>query len=226
MLKNKIDVDILTANFNNGAFIEQLIQSVLGSSKYPRKLIIVDDGSTDNSLEIAQRYTQQWDFIKIVALPKNIGFANALNAGIPFIESTYTIRVDPDDYISPDRLEIQYEYMMTNPIVDVLGTNIQYFDSVSSKMLFQSNVSLNPYAIKRDFINASCGIIHGSTIIRTSLLNQYKYNQDNVPAEDYELFSKMLKAGAIIHNIPNVLTFVRVHLKSFSNFLPFSTIEF
>jgi glycosyltransferase involved in cell wall biosynthesis len=225
MSASTIDVDILTANYNNGSYIERLLKSILDSSRLPRNIVIVDDGSTDNSLEIIHKYSQKHRFIKAIILPENIGFANALNRGIDHLESTYTVRIDSDDYLSKDRLEIQFNYMIAHPEVDVLGSNLQYFDSTTDKMLFKSNVSLSPEAIRRDFRNASCGIIHGTTIIRSTLLKKYKYTQISVPAEDYEIFSKMLKDGAIVHNIPDALTYVRVHINSVSNFLPFSTIR-
>lgn len=224
MEKPICDVDILTANYNNGIYIRNFIDSVIDSTILPAKLIIIDDGSKDNSIEIIKEYADKYIFIKLISLKENIGFANALNVGIDHLESKYTLRIDPDDYMTPDRIEVQYNYMIANPTVDILGSNIQYFDSSSMKILFRSNVALSEKRIIEHFRNGSCGLIHGSTMIKTSLLKQFKYCQANVPAEDYEIFSKMITNGAIAHNSPQVLTLVRVHINSVSNFLPYDTI--
>lgn len=222
---NKADVSILTANYNNGRHIEELIRSVLTSTMLPIQFIIVDDGSTDNSVEIIKSYSSQYDFIELIELEKNQGFANALNAGLKQVRGRFVLRVDADDYIAADRLEKQYLFMLDHADIGVLGSNVRYFDSVSEKMLFTSHVSLNYQSILNDFLSASCGIIHGSTLIRTSIFKKYEYVQKNVPAEDYELFSKMLKDGVKIYNLPLTLTFVRIHLNSVSNFLPYQTIQ-
>lgn len=224
MVKNVCDVDILTANYNNGAYIEKFIDSVLDSTVLPTRLIIVDDGSRDNSVEIIKKYADKYHFIKLIALRENVGFANALNIGIDHIESKYVLRIDSDDYMHPIRIEVQYRYMTENPEVGILGSNIQYFNSVSMKMLFKSNIALPEQKIIEHFKDGSCGLIHGATMIQTTLLKQFKYCQANVPAEDYEIFSKMIVNGAKVCNIPQVLTFVRVHVNSVSNFLPYSTI--
>ena len=105
---NKADVSILTANYNNGKYIEELIRSVLTSTMLPIQFIIVDDGSTDNSVEIIKSYSSQYDFIELIKLEKNQGFANALNAGLKQVRGCFVLRVDADDYVAPDRLEKQY----------------------------------------------------------------------------------------------------------------------
>ena len=222
---NKADVSILTANYNNGKYIEELIRSVLTSTMLPIQFIIVDDGSTDNSVEIIKSYSSQYDFIELIKLEKNQGFANALNAGLKQVRGCFVLRVDADDYVAPDRLEKQYLFMLEHTEIGVLGSNVRYFDAVSGKMLFDSHVSHSHRSIWDDFLSASCGIIHGSTLIRTSVFKKYEYNQKNVPAEDYELFSKMLKDGVKMYNLPMTLTFVRVHSNSVSNFLPYQTIQ-
>jgi glycosyltransferase involved in cell wall biosynthesis len=219
------NVDILTANYNNGKYLYPFFESIINSTIHPNQLIFVDDGSNDDSLEIAESFAKKWKFIKIIVLKHNVGFANALNEGIIYIKSKYTIRIDPDDYISSERIEKQLCYMISNPDVDILGSNIQYFDSDNMKKLFISNVPLSEKMIIRNFKNGSCGVIHGSTIIRSELLKKFNYDQNNVPAEDFEIFSKMIKNSAVIRNIPSVLTFVRIHINSVSNFLPYNTIK-
>lgn len=224
-IRSVVDVSVLTANYNNGRYIGELIKSVVTSTVLPIQFIIVDDGSTDDSVDIIKEYSEQYNFIELVRLPENKGFANALNAGLVYVTGRFVLRVDADDYITADRIEKQYRFLEKNEHIGVLGSNIRYFDSVSGKELFSSHVSIDSYFIKKDFLNVACGVIHGSTLIRTSIFQQYTYVQDSVPAEDYEIFSKMLKDGVEIQNLSDVLTYVRVHVNSVSNSLPYRTIQ-
>src|SRR3546814_12741019 len=90
------------------------------STHQPRKLIFVDDGSSDNSLIIAKRYEGVLNNLKILELRKNKGFAIALNAGIAESSAAYIARVDPDDILYPNRLYLQYQTISKGEI-DVLG---------------------------------------------------------------------------------------------------------
>lgn len=224
MEKKIVDVDLLVANYNNAPFLETFFRSVIESTVWPRQLIIVNDGSRDDSESIILKYSEKYKFIKPILYSPNRGFANALNEGINYLTSPFTIRVDPDDYIFENRIEKQYNSIV-NSLFDVLGSNVMYFDSDNFRNISASNVSLTPQKIIQDFKNGSCGVIHGSTIIKTEYLKKFKYNQNNVPAEDFELFSRIIINGGKVGNMPDVLTGVRVHVNSVSNSLPFTTIQ-
>lgn len=223
-MKQKLDLDILVANYNNGKFLETFFASIINSTMYPTKLIIVDDGSNDESKNIIIKYSNQLDFIHPIFLDKNVGFANALNIGIDYITSTYTLRIDPDDYLYKNRIEVQYNYIKKYNL-DIVGSNINYFDSSTNKIICSSNVPINYEDIKKTFRKGSCGIIHGASIIKSEFLKKYKYCQESVPAEDYELFSKIIIDGGKVHNLEECLTAVRIHANSVSNSLPFNTIR-
>lgn len=111
---NKADVSILTANYNNGKYIEELIRSVLTSTMLPIQFIIVDDGSTDNSVEIIKSYSSQYDFIELIKLEKNQGFANALNAGLKQVRGCFVLRVDADDYVAARQTRETIIYLCLN----------------------------------------------------------------------------------------------------------------
>lgn len=219
-------VDILCANYNNAPFLDDFFTSIENSTCRPEQVVFVDDGSKDESLEIVARYIARGKInIRLVQLETNRGFANALNAGIDYLEAPYTLRIDPDDKLAPERIAVQTDYLERHPLVDIVGSNVAYFNSATGSPLLDSNVPQTPPQIRQTFRSGACGAIHGSTLIKTQLLKQIRYDQTNVPAEDYALFSRALKQGSVIHNLPGVLTQVRVHLNSVSNFLPYSTIQ-
>lgn len=220
-----MDVSILTANYNNGRYLDKFIVSITESTVLPRELIIVDDGSRDDSFLRLQRHALELPFLKVIGLPWNVGFANALNEGLSVVTGKYVMRVDSDDYVAPIRLERQYEFLESNPDVDIVGSNITYFDSSSEERVFHSNVPLEHKRILKVFQGGSCGVIHGSIMCKSAVMKRFKYDQKNVPAEDYQLFSSILKEGCRVCNLSESLTFVRIHVDSVSNNLPYDTIR-
>ena len=72
-----VDVDILVANYKNAPFLETFFESVLNSTVLPKQLVVVNDGSPDNSEEIIRSYAERYAFIKPVYLEKNVGYAEA-----------------------------------------------------------------------------------------------------------------------------------------------------
>jgi glycosyltransferase involved in cell wall biosynthesis len=225
MEKGLADVSIVVANYNNGKYISKFISSVISSTFLPKELILVDDGSQDDSIAQIISFLNDNNFIQLIRFPQNKGFAHALNEGVRLASGKYIMRVDPDDYLHPERIERQYKFLESNQQVDVLGSNIFYFDSASGKVVFYSNVPLDHAQIVKTFQSGNCGIIHGSMMCKSTLMKQFKYDQKSVPAEDYELFSLMLKVGYKSGNLPDALTYVRIHINSISNDLPFDTIR-
>lgn len=224
-MKECVDVAILVANYNNAKFIPDFFNSILQSTVIPKQIIIVDDGSKDNSVEVINQYSNKLNNLQVCILNENKGYANALNEGLPLVTSKYILRIDPDDILDPYRIQRQYDYLESHPDIDILGGNICYFDSETMKKAFTSNVPLTHDAIIYEFKHGACGMIHGSLCVRADLMKNFRYIQKNVPAEDYDIISRMILAGAKAQNLSDVNTLVRVHLNSVSNNLPFTTIQ-
>jgi len=225
MDKNIADVSIVVANYNNGKYISKFLSSIVDSTYLPKEVLITDDGSMDDSISQIELFSSKYNFIKLIKFPTNRGFAHALNEGITSASGQYVMRLDPDDCVDSERIEKQYNFLESNREVDIVGSNIVYFDSLTGERIFNSNVPLAHHQILQSFQSGNCGIIHGSMMCRSLAIKQFTYNQKNVPAEDYELFSRMLKAGYKASNLSESLTFVRVHINSVSNNLPFDTIK-
>lgn len=225
MEKVVTDISVLSANFNNGKFLKAFFDSIINSIVWPNEVVIVDDASSDNSVEIIETYSKFYDFIKLVKIEKNCGFANALNEGLKKCTSKYILRVDPDDYIHEDRIKHQFDFLENHPEYDIVGSNVVYVNSENNKEIILSNVPLEFDEISDSFVSGNCGLIHGSTLIRRTIFDKFNYNQSAVPAEDYQLFSLVIKNGSKVFNLSKPLTFVRIHQNSVSNNLPYSTIE-
>ncbi|KIO36127.1 glycosyltransferase [Shewanella sp. cp20] len=222
--KRTVPVDILTANFNNNNYLDDFFNSIYQSSVLPHRIIFVDDKSTDNSLATVGRWLLKLPQIFVVELSENVGFANALNEGCKHIASEYVVRIDPDDIMGVDRLEKQYDFI-SNHDVDVLGSNVSYFLDGEAQDITNSKFPLTHSEISSRYQEGSHGVCHGAVIFRSMCLKVEQYRQEYVPAEEYDIFSRLLKRGFKFSNLEGAFTRVRIHSGSVSNDMPYSTIE-
>lgn len=212
MTKPTVPVSIIAANYNNGAFLEAFINSIINSSTLPEELIIVDDGSTDNSTEILYAYSYL-PCLRTILFDSNQGFTSAINAALQAASCKYVMRADPDDLLYPQRIEIQYDYLEHHPDTDMLGSNADYFDSDSEKTINKSNFPLTHHDIVKAYRKGEHGLLHATVCGKRSVYQNYRYQQFS-PGEDYELFSRMVTDGRHFANLDEALYKVRVHPSS------------
>jgi glycosyltransferase involved in cell wall biosynthesis len=219
-----MEFEILTANYNNARFLNDFFNSIINSSIKPNKIIFVDDCSTDNSIEIVNQFIEKGILqIQLIKNNENLGFANSLNIAMGNLTTKYFARLDPDDAVNSNRFELQVNYLMNNPSIDVIGTNVSYI--LNGELKKNSDVLLNEKDIVDKIKKGILPIIHGSIMGKTEAIKDFKYKQENVPAEDYDLFAFIVFKGFRITNTIEELTFVTVHENSVSNELKFSTIK-
>lgn len=219
-----IEVSVVAANYNNALFLDDFFKSWQTSICVPKELIFVDDGSKDNSLEIAYRYQKNMPNLIIIPLGKNQGFGNALNIGIEKSTCKYILRIDPDDIVLPDRLAKQYEILESGK-ADVVGSDAMIFQSKTGHDIGLTNFPQNHQSIEKVIMRGEHGVLHPTVMAKAYLFKENRYIQSHVPAEDYDIFARMLKSGAKFYNLKEPLLRYRVHQRSASNILPFSTIE-
>ncbi len=224
MVKKTASVSIVAANYNNGRYLNDFINSVNASSILPKELIIIDDGSTDDSLDILNNFSKL-EYLKIIRFENNRGFCVALNTGIEIATSNYILRVDPDDIILENRIKTQFDFLEKHKDIDVVGSNVTYFLDDTNKDILKSNFPIEHSLIKSKYFAGEHGVQHPSTMIRAEVMKKYKYVQKNFKAEDYEIFALIIKNGHKFANIKTPLTRMRVHGKSVSSNIKFETIE-
>jgi len=210
MNKKKFLITVYITNFNYGKFIEQAIESVLDQTEKSFELIIIDDGSTDNSKEIIEKY-KDVDNVRIV-YQKNKGLNVTNNIALRAARGKYIIRLDADDYFVPNALELlldkhenDNELGMVFPdyfIVDAQGEVLER----QKRHDFDNEVSLFDQAA------------HGAcTMIRVAFLKEVGGYDESFSCQDgYELWVKFTSQFKVT-NINEPLFNYRKHGKNLTS---------
>ena len=207
-------ISVVMAVYNCENFIKLALESILNQSFTDFEFIIINDGSTDKSLDIINSFTD--DRIKVFN-QENHGLAYSLNLGISMAKGKYIARMDADDISLPERFQMQYNYMEKNTNVDVLGGAMLYIDK-SSNYLGRSFSVISRANIKYYLLNLDNVISHPTVFIRSSSIEKYgKYCSSLFAKEDYHLWNKFLRKGAVLRNISKVLIQYRVLDSSMSS---------
>lgn len=133
-------VSIITPNYNCGRFIAQTIESVLAQTYTNWEMLIVDDCSTDNSVQIALSYAEKDSRIKVVQNEKNCGAAISRNKAIELAQGEFVAFLDSDDLWLPDKLEKQIAFMRQNNC-DFSFTEYEHIDEENNSLHQIANVT-------------------------------------------------------------------------------------
>jgi glycosyltransferase involved in cell wall biosynthesis len=131
-------ISIIIPVFNGELYLSETIDSVLNQSYRPIDVVVLDDGSTDNSADIARRYLPS---IKYYYQP-NSGLASALNHGISKVEGEYFAFLDADDLWLPDKLALQMKAFEDDPTIDMVFGHMRQFFSPDLEDTMKANIVL------------------------------------------------------------------------------------
>lgn len=209
MMTNKIPrVSVLMSAHNSEKYIAQAIESILNQTFTDFDFIIVNDGSTDTTAEIVQKYADVDKRIVFVNNKKN-HMIESLNQGLDLCRGEYIARMDSDDIALPERFAKQVEYMDAHQECGACGTWAKKFGPG-----INSEDYIKHHKVMRlmDFLVYGCRIVNPSAMIRRAILvdNNIKYEADFKFAEDYGFWTRVAKYTQV-HNIPQVLLNYRWH---------------
>lgn len=201
-------VSILLPVFNAEAYVGESIQSLLAQTFTDFELIILDDGSTDQSVAIIQTFTDPR--IRFFQQPTNQGLIATLNSALDYARGQYIARQDADDLSLPERLAKQVAFMEQNPAIGLCSSWIGFFD------VNPIDYALYAPPTSKEAIRAHllwhCPVVHGAMMMRSHLLTSGRcvYEAAFPHAEDYRLFAQIAQNEALV-NLPEVLLMVRQH---------------
>lgn len=199
-------VSVLMPAYNSEKYVGAAIESILNQTFADFEFIIINDGSTDGTPEIINKYARADKRIRFIDNKKNQGIIAAANAGLDLCRGEYIARMDSDDISLPGRLEKEVAYMDAHPECGVLGTSLAVFS--------EDNVETRIQKARVKYIDLlqACCIANPTVMLRTSVLrnNNILYRQQYIYAEDYGMWAELIKVTEI-HNLQDVLLMYRWH---------------
>ena len=203
----KPSVSVLLPAHNAGDYLFIAVESILAQSYSDFELIVLDDGSTDNS--VIRLSTISDHRLIVIGNNTNQGLINTLNRGIECARAPLIARMDADDVAHRDRLMRQVEEFSRRPDLVLLGTNATLIDS-KGQVFGSINVPSGYLNIRKVILNGNL-FIHPSVMFRTKVIRDLGgYSCDAVHAEDYALWLEMVY-DYVVDNLPESLMFYRVH---------------
>ncbi|MEI7620362.1 MAG: glycosyltransferase [Candidatus Falkowbacteria bacterium] len=196
-------VSIILPVYNAAAYVAGAVKSVLNQSFADFELVIINDGSTDNSLEIVKGFKD--DRIKIVENEINLGLQLTLNKGLKLSRSEYIARIDADDeWIGVDKLKEQVDFLDNNKSCVLIGTGASVINE-SGEEIYQVSLPRTDKEIRQKMLKAN-QFFHSSIMMRVSALDKvgfYNEDADSKHIEDYDLWLRLGKIGEF-YNLPIV----------------------
>ncbi len=192
--------------YNAEKYLKFAIQSVIAQSYENWELILVDDGSSDNSLEVAQEFALKDARIRVICDGKNRKLPYRLNQLILESKGDFIARMDADDIMHPDRLKTQLNFLLKNDYVDLVSAGLVSIDDRNKVCGFRGVNSLTTQLSSR----FKFPIVHPTVMARKEWYVRNLYSLNYPRAEDFELWCRAYKNNDLkIAILPDLLLFYR-----------------
>lgn len=202
-------VSILMPVHNVAPYIEEAIASIQAQTFTDFEFIIVNDGSTDATVQIAERLASSDPRIRILGTPVKSGISKALNLGLTECRGRYIARMDGDDISLPDRLEKEVFFLDAHPEIALVSSAITTINEYGNPLGNSTVAITHDVILKTMLLNTPC--IH-IWVARRELYESLAGYRDLPSAEDYDFLLRAISAGYRLHNLPEPLYRVRIRV--------------
>ena len=205
-------ISVLLPTYNDEKYIEETISSILKSSFKEFELLIINDGSSDRTLDIINLFDDKR--IRVIS-QKNKGLIKSLNLGLMKAKFDLIARIDGDDIMHENRLQIQYN-LINKFNYDIVGSNAIIINE-NSDPIGETDLPISHEEIKHKLIQMSPAIIHPSILMKKDcVINNGGYNKLYKHCEDFELWVRMID-NYKFYNCKEYLVRLRKHSSNISN---------
>ncbi|HXZ45064.1 MAG TPA: glycosyltransferase [archaeon] len=203
-------ISVVMAALDGEKYLEEALGSILGQSFRDFEFIIINDGSTDNTASILQRYADLDARLRPFH-QRNRGVTAALNMGCRVARGKYIARMDADDIACPDRFERQVDFLERHPAVAVLGGAIELINGKGAPIR-RVRFPVEDRQIKEILPPGNC-FSHPSIMMRKDAFDAMGgYRMPFLHAEEYDLWLRMAECYDLA-NLPDVLLYYRIHAR-------------
>ena len=198
-----IEVSVLMPAYNRGNYIESSIKSILDQTFKRFELLVLDDGSTDSTIEKVLSFNDPR--IRLIRNEKNKGIAFSRNRLFQEAKGSYYVLLDSDDIAMPNRIDLQLQYLKEKEDILLVGTPCipidQHGERIKSTWAFLQKRPTDPMEIKATLLFRNC-FYQSSIMINAKILKDAKYDLDFPPFEDFEFWARL----AATHKLANMNT--------------------
>jgi len=200
-------VTVLMPAYNAEKYLRESIESILNQSFKDFEFLIIDDGSTDNSVDIINSFKDKR--IRLVKNNENLKLIATLNKGIELSYGKYICRTDADDISMSNRIEKQFAFMENNHDYVACSTGVELFYEDNTRKILLFEEDNDEIRIKTLYQNHFC---HPGSFIKRDFINEknLRFDKRFIHSEDYFFFVKLSEIGKI-YNIREPLVRVRKH---------------
>ncbi len=194
-------VSVIIPCYNQGQYLQEAINSVKNSTYDNIEIIVVNDGSTDNTKEIIDNLENEYPDIKFITI-QNSGVCKTRNLGIANSTGDYILPLDADDKIGTEYIEKAVQVLDNNKNTGLVYCNAEFFGSIQKKWDLKPATTENMLVQNRIFPSA---------MFRKETFNQiggYKPEMET-GCEDWELWLSIIESGAEIYKLPETLFYYR-----------------
>lgn len=188
---------VLLPVWNGEQYLAEAVESVLAQSFEPIELLIVDDGSTDATPDLACAFARRDARVRVIPMERR-GLGHALNAGIALARGRYVARMDADDFSHPTRLEKQIAFLETNPECVAVGSAIEVVDEsgapVGTSIFPEDHLAIVDTLLHR----RGTAVAHPTVVVRReAYVAVGGYRPEWFPAEDLDLWFRLSRIGRL-----------------------------
>ena len=204
-------ISVLMSVYNTeAAFLKAALDSILNQTLQDFEFIIVDDKTTDGSLDILHEYRDRDQRIILIENEHNEGLTINLNKGLRIAKGKYIARMDADDISLPDRFEKQYKFMEEHPEFAACGG---YVFIAENQGLINRGYNEDPEVERIQMLFRNAGLPHPTAFFRNEFLihNGITYDEKIKKSQDYAIWLDIVSKGGVIGCVPEILLKYRVH---------------
>ena len=207
------EVSIILPVYNGGPHLSKAINSLLNQTFAGFELIIVNDGSVDNSEQVIASFHDPR--IVYIANERNSGLVFTLNRAVERASGKYIARMDADDICHPERLAMQKKWLDENAGTSVVACTIEFIDENDQPAgKWQTDQhTISAKSIRKELPHQNC-IAHPSVMVRSEILKAYRYKEYQKNIKDYDVWLRLEADGKKIEKIGRALLLYRVHGQS------------
>lgn len=196
-------ITVLMGIYNCALTLPEAIDSLIAQTYKDIKIVLCDDGSSDNTYQIAQSYAEKHSNIILIRNEKNMGLNYTLNHCLEYADTEYCARMDGDDISLQNRFEKEVAFLDHHPEYAIVSCPMIYFDEEGDYRIGRAKEIPD----KNDFVKGT-PICHAPCMVRTDAMKAvggYSVDEKLKRVEDYHLWFKMYAAGYRAYNLQEPL---------------------